>query len=105
MPQITPNQVAVGCGAGGVMADVSAFMAGPEGVVCSYGQQDEFRDAGPAQFSFTLENQDGRFTPNNTRFQPPALTPDPSHAGLYLTTDPELLADPSHAGLYLIGTP
>lgn len=49
----------------GQMVEVTSYIQGPEGVTFSYGRQDEFRDTGPAQFSFTLENQDGRFTPNN----------------------------------------
>ncbi|MCU1418727.1 MAG: hypothetical protein JWP32_2901 [Schumannella sp.] len=73
MPAITPQQVALAIGAGGAYVDVSQYVRGPEGVAYTYGRQDEFRDPNPGQFSFTLENQDGRFTPGNPNT--PLVTP------------------------------
>jgi hypothetical protein len=64
--QPTPQQVALGVGANGALVDVSSFIVGPEGTVYSWGRQSEFRDPNPAQLTFVLENQDGRFTPGNT---------------------------------------
>ena len=63
--RITPLQVAMGCGVGGAMVDVSAFVSFGDGISRSWGRQDEFRDTEPGMFSFTLFNQDGRFTPGN----------------------------------------
>jgi hypothetical protein len=58
--------LALGVGASGALIDVSQYIKGPEGVSWKYGRQDEFRDPSPGVLTFTLENQDGRFTPGNT---------------------------------------
>ncbi|WP_426515098.1 hypothetical protein ACPPVQ_10785 [Diaminobutyricibacter sp. McL0618] len=66
MTSALPQALALGVGAGGALVDVSAYVIGPEGVAYAYGRQSEFRDPSPGQVTFTLENQDGRFTPGNT---------------------------------------
>lgn len=66
MPRITPVQIALGVGAAGAMVDVSAYADFGAGVSRSWGRSDEFDSStSPGQFSFTLDNYDGRFTPDN----------------------------------------
>lgn len=62
---VTTQAIALGLGASGAMVDVTAYVKGPEGVTYSWGRQSEFRDPVPGQVVFVLENQDGRFTPDN----------------------------------------
>jgi hypothetical protein len=57
--------VALGVGAGGALVDVSTFVAFEYGITRAMGRQDQFRDVSPGTFMFTLNNYDGRFTPNN----------------------------------------
>lgn len=63
--RITPMQVAMGVGVAGAMVDVSAFVSSVDGIHRTWGRQDEFREVTPGTLSFTLFNQDGRFTPGN----------------------------------------
>lgn len=58
--------VAMGVGVSGAMVDVSSYVDLEAGVSRSWGRQSEFEDAAPGTFSFTLDNNDGRFTPGNT---------------------------------------
>lgn len=57
--------IALGVGANGALVDVTAYVTGPEGVSYGWGRQNEFRDPNPGQFTFVLDNYDGRFTPGN----------------------------------------
>jgi hypothetical protein len=66
LPQITPQQVALGVGVAGALVDVSSYITGMEGVSYVWGRQNEFTDVQPGSFSFWLDNYDGRFTPDNT---------------------------------------
>jgi hypothetical protein len=66
MPAVTPIQFALGVGASGALTDVSTYVEAGEGIGRSYGKQDQFRDTEPGTFTITLNNRDGRFTPNNT---------------------------------------
>lgn len=65
LPRITPNQIAMGIGTGGAMVDVTQYAQLDTGIVRTWGRQSEFDDTTPGQFTFTLDNYDGRFTPNN----------------------------------------
>ena len=73
MPRISPFQIAMGVGTSGAMVDVSAYVAFQENVTRSYGTQDDFRDPNPGTFAFTLNNQDGRFTPGSTVYATPVV--------------------------------
>lgn len=64
MGRITTNSVAVGFA--GAMTDVSSSADLDEGVTFSWGRESEFEDTRPSEFSFTLDNADGKFTPDNT---------------------------------------
>lgn len=55
----------MGIGASGAMTDVSAYVDLGKGVSYTYGRTSEFDDVRPGEFSFVLENGDGRFTPEN----------------------------------------
>lgn len=66
MPRITPLQVAMGVGTAGAMVDVSTYADLQEGVSRSWGRRTEYEDVPPGEFSFVLDNADGRFTPGNT---------------------------------------
>lgn len=65
LARITPNQIAMGIGSGGAMVDVTQYAQLDTGIVRTWGRQSEFDDTVPGQFTFTLDNYDGRFTPNN----------------------------------------
>lgn len=64
MSRITQS-LAMGVGAAGAMVDVTSYMDLAAGVSRNWGRESEFEDAVPGQFSFTLDNSDGRFTPGN----------------------------------------
>lgn len=49
----------------GTLVDISSYVRGEIGVAKTGTRQDQFRDPAPATFGFTLDNYDGRFTPNN----------------------------------------
>jgi hypothetical protein len=66
LPRITTNQVAMGVGVAGAMVDVTSYANLVEGVSRSWGRQSEFDDTPPGEFSFSLDNADGRFTPGNS---------------------------------------
>lgn len=66
MPVVSPIQFSVGIGASGALVDVSAYVEFGDGINKSMGKTDQFRDTEPGTFSVTLNNRDGRFTPNNT---------------------------------------
>lgn len=57
--------VALGLGASGAMIDVSSYVQLERGIERSYGRTRQYDDIEPGQFSFVLENADGRFTPDN----------------------------------------
>lgn len=70
---IAPHQIWLQVGAGGSLLDVSTYVEFGEGVTYTYGRQTEFDDTSPGTFTFTLNNQDGRFTPDNP-FSPYTVT-------------------------------
>lgn len=65
MPRIEPISVALGVGASGALVDVSQYVKLDSGVERRWGRDDQFYATDPGSFSFVLENQDGRFTPEN----------------------------------------
>lgn len=66
--------VALGVGAGGAMVDVSTYAKLDDGITRRYGTQSEFDPAAPGQYTFTLDNLDGRFTPDSTAVYATPLT-------------------------------
>ena len=66
MSGVITQAVYMGVGAAGAMTDVSSYVDLEAGVDYSYGRDSEFDDVGPGTFSFTVDNPDGRFTPENT---------------------------------------
>lgn len=64
LPRITTNQIAVGFP--GAMTDVTSSADLDEGVTYSWGRKSEFDDTRPGEFSFVLDNADGKFTPDNS---------------------------------------
>lgn len=64
MTRIT-QAIAMGIGTAGAMTDVSTYVDLVQGVKYQYGRTSEFDDVRPGEFSFVLENGDGRFTPEN----------------------------------------
>ena len=62
---ITPHGIAMRVGVGGAFVDVSAWVEFGEGITYNYGRATQFDDAQPGTFTFTLNNADGRFTPDN----------------------------------------
>jgi hypothetical protein len=58
--------VYMGVGAAGAMTNVSTYVDLDAGISYDYGRDSEFDDTNPGTFSFTLDNPDGRFTPENT---------------------------------------
>lgn len=65
MPRITTNSFAMGVGTAGAMVDVTASVKIDKGVTYQWGTQDQFRPVSPATWTFYLDNQDGRYTPDN----------------------------------------
>lgn len=57
--------VAMGIGSSGAMTAVTSYVNLVQGVRYTYGRTSEFDDVRPGEFSFVLENTDGRFTPEN----------------------------------------
>lgn len=62
---IAPHAIAMAIGATATYVDVSSYVEFGNGITYTYGRQTQFDDAGPGTFSFTLNNTDGRFTPDN----------------------------------------
>lgn len=58
--------VAMGVGTAGAMVDVSTYAKLEDGLTRSWGRTSEFDNIPPGEFSFVLDNIDGRFTPGNT---------------------------------------
>lgn len=61
--------VEIGCGPAGSMVDVTApghVLTDQGNVVRSWGRHSSFSDFTGGTFSFTLDNRDGRYTPDNT---------------------------------------
>jgi hypothetical protein len=69
-----PQYVAMDVYGTGVLVDVTQYVRGADGVTKTATRTDQFRDAAPATYTFTLENYDGRFTPGNPN-SPYANTP------------------------------
>jgi len=67
------QSVALGVGAAGALVDVSEYANLGEGVEYTYGRTSEFDDVEAGVWSFTLDNLDGRFTPDNA--SSPLVTP------------------------------
>ena len=57
--------VALGVGVGGALVDVSSYARLTDGLSYRWGRTDAFYGVEPGTFSFTLDNSDGRFTPEN----------------------------------------
>lgn len=57
--------VALGVGVGGALVDVSSYARLTDGLSRRWGRDDAFYGVEPGTFSFTLDNADGRFTPEN----------------------------------------
>lgn len=57
--------VALGVGVGGALVDVSSYARLTDGLSRRWGRDDAFYGVEPGTFSFTLDNSDGRFTPEN----------------------------------------
>lgn len=60
------QEVALGVGASGALVNVSEFADLDAGVEYSYGRESGFDDVDAGEWSFTLDNADGQFTPGNT---------------------------------------
>lgn len=56
---------ALGLGAAGALVDVSSYVKLDMDSTVSYGRTRQYDDIEPGSFSFVLDNQDGRFTPDN----------------------------------------
>lgn len=65
MPRIA-LAAALGLGAGGALVDVSSYVKLEKPIDRTYGRTRQYDDIEPGSFSFVLDNQDGRFTPDNT---------------------------------------
>lgn len=62
----TTHKFAMGIGAAGAMVEVTADVLLNEGGVSRrWGRQSTFSDTSPGQFAFTLDNRDGKYTPDN----------------------------------------
>jgi hypothetical protein len=59
-------KVALACGAAGAYVDVTDYLRGNEPVTVSPGRTSGFEDTAPQVAAFTLDNSDGRFTPDNS---------------------------------------
>ncbi len=64
MPRISQS-IAMAVGTAGAMTDISSYADLDKGVSARRGKSNEYDDAQPGEFSFTLDNNDGRFTPGN----------------------------------------
>lgn len=62
----TTFAVAIACGTAGAYVDVSSYLESTEDFNYTWGRQSSFDDTDPSEFSFVLNNADGRFTPDNT---------------------------------------
>jgi hypothetical protein len=62
---ITPHRFAMAVGTNGAYVDISAWVEYGQGVTRTYGRETQFDDISPGSFTFTLNNLDGRFTPEN----------------------------------------
>lgn len=66
MPAPSTVGIALACGTAGAYVDVTSYLVTDTPVTREWGKQSDFEDDGPGTFSFTLDNRDGRFTPDNT---------------------------------------
>lgn len=64
MPRISVS-VALGLGAAGALVDVSTYARLEGQLVRRYGRTRQYDEVEAGSFSFVLDNQDGRFTPDN----------------------------------------
>lgn len=62
---ITPHRFLIGLAADGSLIDISTYVEFGEGITYTYGRQTQFDDTQPGTVTFTLNNNDGRFTPDN----------------------------------------
>lgn len=76
MPRIEPQQVAVGFA--GAMTDVTSYADLDAGVDFGRGRKSDFDETRPSEFSFVLDNADGRFTPDNAA----SALPEPLSEGM-----------------------
>lgn len=65
MPRPTVVGVALGVGVAGALVDVSTYLDSGDAIDYTWGRQTWFEDIAPGEVSFTLNNYDGRFTPEN----------------------------------------
>lgn len=69
MTWVPDHQFTIACGAGGAFVDVTALghvLTDQGGIVRSWGRQSSFNDFTGGTFAFTLDNRDGRYTPDST---------------------------------------
>lgn len=60
------HKFAMGVGVAGAMVEVTAdVLLNEGGVTRRWGRQSTFSDTSPGQFSYTLDNRDGKYTPDN----------------------------------------
>lgn len=70
------HKFAIACGTGGAFVEVTSSVVFNEGAVTrSWGRKDAFSDASPANFAFTLDNRDGKFTPGFVTGIAPVVLP------------------------------
>lgn len=69
----TTFKVAIAMDVAGALIEVTDYLESTESFDYSWGLDDPFGDVRPGEFSFTLSNADGRFTPDNPA-SPYALT-------------------------------
>lgn len=65
MPRID-IKVALGLGVSGALVEVTSYVNLQASVERSWGRESEWEDTAPGTFAFTLDNADGRFTPEAT---------------------------------------
>lgn len=59
------NEIALGVGTAGALEDVTAYVDLAAGITYNWGRQSGFEDTRPGEITFTLDNGDGRFTPDH----------------------------------------
>lgn len=65
-PAPSPHAFAIACNADGTYLDVTDTVVLDEGeITYEWGQTSPFGDIRPGRFAFTLDNRDGRYTPDN----------------------------------------
>ena len=65
MPRITQS-VALGVGSAGALVDVTSYVDLVAGITYQWVRLSGFEDVRPGEVTLTLDNGDGRFTPDNS---------------------------------------